>query len=860
MGWYTTSAMSSFPFSTESVGSVCSHFRTSVEHGLSEAEAAARLVTNGKNIIEATSVSWQYILIRQFASPFIYLLLGAGSLALALGEFIDATLIVIFLLVNAALGFIQEYRSQKTAEYLRRFVAPTAHVVRGGKRLIVQSETLVPGDIVYLETGDRVPADMRIVFEHNLTVDESVLTGESVPVSKSAESVKKNGLPATGVFSGTTVVAGGGIGVVLRTGKMTAVGEVSELVATTDHKSSFEGGIAQFSKFILKLVLGTLVFVLTVNLILKGNSVDIGDLILFSIALAVSVIPEALPVVTTFSLSRGAHELAERKVIVKRLSAIEDLGGIEVLCTDKTGTITENVLTIEGFSPHTETRFLESAVLASARRFGKHPLEPFDAALLNALEEKTRKGDLQSKSGTRLIDVPFNPETRLNAVLVGSTGTAGRVIIRGALSAVLSRSTLTTEEKKKELRFASEAGKSGKRILAVAERRVTNTDELKGSDSDITKGTFTYLGAAAFVDPIKPTTKHAVLAAKRLGVSIKMVTGDAPEVAVSVASEIGLITKDTDVVTGEMFEKMSHPERMSAVLKNNVFARVTPKQKYEIVSSLREKKTVGFLGEGINDAPALKAATVSLVVQSASDIAREAADIILMKRSLNVIIDGIEQGRAVFSNTTKYIRTTLSSNFGNFYAVAVVSLFIDFLPMLPIQILLLNLLSDVPLIAIATDHVGARDLERPSRYNIREIVWVATILGIVSTVFDFILFSLFYREGAGILQTNWFLGSLLTELIFVFSVRSLLPFYRAGFPSRPLVLLTLGAAVGGIILPFTVFGQSLFHFVAPTGVHMIIIILVTLAYFAATEIIKSLLRRGDDSVQKGELRLLQRIV
>lgn len=844
--------MRSFPFANQSARDVCAHFKTSVLNGLSDAEVLARLSSNGKNIIETTSVSWQQILARQFASPFIYLLLGAGILATVLGEYIDAFLIGLFLLVNATLGFIQEYRSEKTVEYLRKFVAPVAHVMRGGKRIAVEAETLVPGDVVYLEAGDQVPADMRIVSENNLTVNESVLTGESVSVSKSAEGKIGNGLPVTLVFSGTTVVKGGGIGVVLGTGKNTAVGEIAELVTKTDHKSSFEGGITTFSRFILKLVLGTLLFVLAVNLILKGDSVEVGELVLFSIALAVSVIPEALPVITTFSLSRGAHELARRKVIVKRLSAIEDLGGVEIICTDKTGTITENVLTFDEVSSGSNSRFLEVANLANALSFGKYPIEPFDAALLKALHQ-SKKGTIPLKNSVRVVDAPFDPEVRLNAVLIGDTeGNGGRIIIRGAISAVISRSNLTPQQKKNELNFASEAGKNGKRILAVAERKVANISEFVGGDVDITEGKFTYTGAASFVDPIKPTTKHAVLAARRLGVTVKMVTGDAPEVAGAVALQIGLIDNIDSLVTGEMFEKMSHHERREIVFKSNVFARVTPRQKYEIVSLIRERSTVGFLGEGINDAPALKAATVSLVVPSASDIAREAADIILMKRSLNVVIDGIEQGRVVFSNTTKYIRTTLASNFGNFYAVAIVSLFIDFLPMLPIQILLLNLLSDVPLIAIATDYVSSKDLQVPSRYNIREIVWIAMIFGIVSTVFDFIFFSLFYREGAAILQTNWFLGSLLTELVFVFSIRSLLPFYRAGFPSRPLVVLTLIAVSIGIALPFTVLGQTLFNFVVPTTAHLMVIAVVTLTYFVATEVVKSFFRKPNKLSQKIE--------
>lgn len=348
----------------------------------------------------------------------------------------------------------------------------------------------------------------------------------------------------------------------------------------------------------------------------------------------------------------------------------------------------------------------------------------------------------------------------------------------------------------------------------------------------------TLVGLLSFVDPIKPSAKKAVEQAEKLGVKIKILTGDSQEVAGAVAYQIGLIKKTTDVITGEILDNLPDEEKTLAVEKNSVFARVSPDQKYNIIKLLQENNEVGFLGEGINDAPALKIANVGLVVDSASDIARESTDIILLKKSLEVIIDGIKEGRKVFANTIKYIKATLASNFGNFFAVATASLLIDYLPMLPLQILLLNLLSDFPMIAIATDNVDSQELQKPKSYNLKEIAFLATVLGIVSTVFDFIFFAMFYRIGPAVLQTNWFIGSILTELILLFSIRTKFIFFKAKPPSRILYWLSGLAILVTVILPFTGFGQTVFKFTRPQANQLWLIFGLVICYFIITEIVK----------------------
>ena len=378
-------------------------------------------------------------------------------------------------------------------------------------------------------------------------------------------------------------------------------------------------------------------------------------------------------------------------------------------------------------------------------------------------------------------------------------------------------------------------GHAGERTIAIATR------SMPPATSGISPGDvqdLVFLGAIAFTDPIKPSAYRAVEKAKEFGVALKVITGDSPEVAGTVGVRIGLLEDPDSVITGSALMAMPPDEREKAIVEHAVFARITPGQKYEIIQILQRTRTVGFLGEGINDAPALKLAGVSLVVDSAADIAREAADIILLQKDLEVIIEGIQGGRAVFSNTVKYLKATLASNFGNFYAIALVSLFIPFLPMLPIQILLVNLLSDFPMISIATDTVDESELSRPRKYDLKEIVLIATLLGVVSTIDDFAFFAVFVGQGAQVLQTSWFIGSILTELVFLFSIRTKLPFFRAKRPSWYIIVLTSAAAAVTILLPYTSFGQVVFSFTPPSPGSLAIILGLVGAFFVCVELVK----------------------
>lgn len=832
--------MDLFKYSILEIDKILAELNTNAASGLDSQEVNNRLQKFGYNSLKLKRLKGWHIFFRQFKSAFIYLLLGALGITIALGEMVDSVIIVFFLIIMSGLGFYQEYSSEKVAQLLNRFTISKAKVLRNGQLELIPADHLVPGDIITMEIGDKVSADVRLIEVQDLSIDETVLTGESVPVFKKAETLEK--VPASYhqaenlAFSGTDILKGSAKAVVLATGPHTVFGKIASLTSESKKVSDFEKGIANFSAFILKLVGLTLAIVFVAHLLIKQDQVNILELIVFSVALTVAVIPEGLPVVTTFALSQGARRLAKKHVIVKRLSAIEDLGSVEILCSDKTGTLTKNELSLAHIYSNNHPQTIWLANLASSFELTQR-LEPFDIALEKNLTPHQRK---EIKESFKIAEEPFDPQSRKNIVLV-KTGDGYFLIERGAPEVIVPRCLNLNQQTKADINeWVKNEGLQGHRVLAIAFKRLTRVSKQVDLLSLAKRHRLVFAGLISFVDPVKESTYAAVKNAEQLGVRLVILTGDSPEVAGAVARQIKLIDSPRKVITGDEWRQADEAHQSRYLQEYSVFARVSPEDKFDIIKTLRQKYTVGFLGEGINDAPALKIAGVSLVVDSASDIAREAADIILLKKNLQVIIEGIYEGRRVFANTTKYIKTTLISNFGNFFAVATASLLIDFLPMLAIQILLLNLLSDTPMIAISTDNVDKADLKSPRQYETREIIIIAIILGLVSTLFDFIFFALFYHLPPAVLQTNWFIASVLTELVLIFSIRTKLLFFKANPPSPWLVYLSLMVFVVAIGLPLTPTGQLIFKFTPPTALHLIWIISLVFIYFIVSEMVKLL--------------------
>ncbi len=818
--------MTAHDYSNKTIQELEQYFSTSVKNGLTDAQVITLRKKYGLHEYKKPLVSGLTIFLRQFRSPFIYLLFGAFCLSLILADFMNAAVIIGIILVNTILGFVQEFRAEKAARFLESYMVVTARVRRNGVEKHIMSKDLVPGDIVVLEPGDALPADLRFVVVDNVTVDESVLTGESIPVNKMVECVKKDSCIG---YLGTVVIAGTATGIIVATGLQTSFGKISELTLQTAQDSKFRQDIIKLSSFLIKLALVIMATVFTFNLIIKGSQADIVQLLMFSLALAISITPEALPVVTTFALSHGSMVLARHKVIVKRLAAIEDLGSINVLCADKTGTITENKLTVkDAYRYHDQDPIFVGSFGTSATSAG------FDAAIRDAVQ----KNNQQLPTYTIVKELPFDPVRRARTLLVEHNNT-NVLVIKGALEEVVSRCSIAPAELTEIQKWARDNGLLGRRIIAVAQKPLSQrVDDLVAQEKEMQ-----FVGLIAFEDPLKKSTISSLKKAQKLGIEIKILTGDSKEVAGAVAKQVGLIKSVDDVLVGTDLEKLHDGEKIAAIYKYKVFARITPQQKYDIIEILKLKSAVGFLGEGINDAPALKAAHVGIAVQEATDIAKGAADIILLKTSLSVIIDGIEIGRTVFANTVKYIKIVLALVLGNFYSVALISFFVNYLPLLPIQILLINLLSDFPMIAIGTDRVDAIELKRPSEYKIKDIAYAATLFGLISSFFDFIFFGIFHTRALATLQTNWFIENMFTQLAIVYSLRTVMPFYRAPLPSLPLIILSCTTLFVSVLLPYTEWGRRIFSFVRPQVHDIVIIIFLTLAYFIISEIVKVLYYR-----------------
>jgi P-type Mg2+ transporter len=808
--------------------------------GLSSAEAAARLRHYGPNSLDAQRpLSRVQVLQNQLRSPLLLLLIFAAAASIITGEWFDAGIVLVIVFGSAAIGYSREYGAQAAAEALRARIRTRTRVLRDESVTEIDTRLVVPGDVVVLAAGSLVPADAYILESTDCFVSEAVLTGESFPVEKHTGVIARQaGLAARTncVFLGTNVRSGTARCLVVRTGAATEFGAIAGRLMLQPPETEFDRGIRRFGYLLTTAMLVLIVVVFTIHVLQDRPSIET---LLFAIALAVGLSPELLPAILSISLARGARSMGESGVLVRRLNAIENLGSMDVLCTDKTGTLTEGAIRVEGaYTPDGQPSrsVLELAAINAVLETGLD--NPLDQAIVAARQPELSRT-------TKLGEIPFDFVRKRVAVTVRHD--AGiRVIVKGAYRQVLEICTRTADgralegETRQLITSLYERWSSqGIRVLAVATKDVAQSSGSSRHDEQ----DMAFAGFVTFLDPPKPGVAEAIQELSRLGVSIKLITGDNELVARRVAALVGLPT--TRVLTGQQLDELHDEALWHAAERTDIFAEVDPNQKERIILALKKQgHVVGFLGDGVNDAPAMHAADTSLSVDDAVDVARDAADFVLLERGLAVIRRGIEEGRRTFANTLKYVLITTSANLGNMVSMAAASLFLPFLPLLAGQILLNNFLSDIPAIGLADDRVDDELVDRPRRWDIGFIGRFMLVFGLVSSAFDLVTFAVLRRgfdAPPELFRTGWFVESLLTELVVALVVRTRRPFFRSR-PGSILLWSTVLLVVVATTIPFFPYASRI-GFVPLSGALLTSLAVITVGYVAATELVKRLFYR-----------------
>jgi Mg2+-importing ATPase len=811
--------------------------------GLDEAEAADRLARTGANEFASARRTLPRVLLAQLRSPLLGLLVAAASVSIGVGEHTDGAIIIGIIISSVGLGVFNEYRSEQTLAALRERTGRRATVLRHGRSVEIAAAALVPGDVCILQTGDVVPADMRLLESAELTIDEATLTGEAYPAEKVIvpSDAHAGSTHLNCAYTGTVVRGGRGVGVVVSTGADTRLGAVAGGLSEHQPPTAFQRGLTSFAGLLAKVTAVLTVFIFIANSVLGRPLLDA---LLFSLAIAVGLTPQLLPAIVTVSLSTGARRMARQSVLVKRLVSIEDLGDADVLFTDKTGTLTEGEIRLReavDAAGAAAPGLVRLGLLSSDLRMehGGTPLgNALDLAIWRSLEPGVAAAELES--ARRVAVLPFTFERRRTSAVIAVDGRR-RLLCKGAAEEVLARCTA-----------ASGAGAqatlerlldAGYRVLAVAERTVEERDVYGEADETELQ----LRGFLVFADPPKADAAESVARLRALGIELKVLTGDNERTAVHVCHEVGLPV--SGVVRGEELDGLDDDQLAALVGQTTVFARVGPEQKAALVAAAqRNGDDVAFLGDGINDAVALHRADVGISVESAVDVAREAADVVLLEKSLGVLADGVVEGRRIFANTMKYVLMGTSSNFGNMFSAAGASLFLSFLPMLPSQILLNNLLYDVSELTIPTDRVDEELLRRPEHWDIGFIRKFMAFFGPISSLYDFGTFAVMiyvFHAHAPLFRSGWFVESLATQSLVVFLIRTRrVPFFRSR-PSRPLFATTLAVVAVGIAIPYSPLAHVLGFQPLPL-LFLVILGGMTLTYLGLVELGKTLFFRGGD--------------
>jgi P-type Mg2+ transporter len=815
--------------------------------GLSQTDADRRLAIFGKNRLEASQGrSILRKLGHRVLNPLLAMLLAAATISGLSGDVGSFVIIVSVITMSLTLDIIQEHRAEQTAEALRESVAIEADAVRDGKIVSIPVSALVPGDVIRLRTGDLVPADGIVLEARELQVNEALMTGEPFPAFKTNMPCAAT-LPAeatNALFAGTSAVGGSGTMLVVNTGARTRFGAIAAALAANTPPTALEQGVNRLGLLILRLTLFLTLFVLLAHLAAHRPAMES---FLFAVALAVGLTPELLPMVMTVTLAKGAQRMAERKVIVKRLSSIHDLGAMDTFCVDKTGTLTEARITLtanvncDGVK---SDRVLQLARLNSAFQAGVK--SPLDDAIL------ARGGNNGTDGWTRIAEVPFDFQRRCLSILVAREGDHV-LIVKGAPESIMARCVAVESDslahsldetwKQRLAQLEDGYSRDGFRLLAVATRSMPPGQNAisVGDEADLT-----LIGFCVFADPPKQDAADAVMELTALGVKVKVISGDHAAVVAHVAGAVGLPARR--IMTGAELTDLTDAALAAQVSEVDLFARIDPDQKRRIVAALRRRNhVVGFLGDGVNDAPAIHAAHVGLSVTGATEVARAAADMILLAPDLSVLATGVREGRRTFANILKYVRMGTSSNFGNMLSMALASIVLPFLPLLPLQILLNNLLYDLSEVGIPFDEVDREDVARPETWDMRAILRFTVIMGIVSSLFDALTFAILlkaFEAQAPLFQTGWFVESIATQILVIFLIRSRRLPWRANRPHKFLIATSLGALGVGLLLALGPW-RSMFGFVALPAPLIAVIVAITAAYLFAVAAAKRFAIRSE---------------
>ncbi|MEN6336447.1 MAG: magnesium-translocating P-type ATPase [Phycisphaerales bacterium] len=822
--------------------------------GLSVERAEQRLGEYGLNTVaEEKHRTWLGLLEHALVNPLVVLLMILATVALATGDPGAALVMSVMIVLGVVLQFVQESRADAAASRLKEMISVTATVIRDGRTREMPMTELVPGDMVRLSAGDMIPADVRLVTCRDLFVIQASLTGESLPVEKTEtamSAVPRSALELTNIcFLGTSVESGAATAVVVATGLDTYLGAVSKTLAAPPVESSFDQGIRKFTWLMIRFMAVMVPLVFLINGLTKGNW---AEAFFFALAVAVGLTPQMLPMIVTVCLSTGAIAMGRKKVIVKRLNSIQNLGAMDVLCTDKTGTLTQDHVVIEEYCD--VVRKEDDDVLAMVylnSHFQTGLKNVLDRAILEHREVQT---GINVPTWEKIDEIPFDFSRRLMSVVVETPENACRIITKGAPEEVFRRCSQFQLEGLEypmdravtdDLRLEYEAlSEDGFRVLAVAYKDTPR----KAAYSKADESDMVLRGYIAFLDPPKETAHPALEALRQNGVAAKILTGDNELVSKKICHEVGLPTEP--MLLGSQVEAMDDAQLAGQAEQTVLFARLSPAHKQRIIQALRSRgHVVGFLGDGTNDAPALRAADVGISVDSAVDIAKESADMILLEKSLLILEEGVLEGRKVFANVVKYVRMGASSNFGNMFSVLGASVFLPFLPMAPLQILANNLLYDFSQVPIPTDDVDAEQIVRPRPWSMNEIARFILFFGPCSSIFDYTTyFVMLYVFGAwdnpALFQTGWFVESLLTQTLIIHIIRT----YRTPFlqsrASWPLILTTGAIMAVGVWLPYSPIGPAL-GFQPLPPLYWPLVLLTLLGYVAVAQTMKAwLLRRG----------------